>query len=134
MTIYRFTASLPILFLIILLALSGCFKNEPVRHLSSDISLIIPGHTTRKKIISFMGSPAVQEQGLDSTETWIYYQVHKSFMREVPRIGHRFGYEEYDVVMITFFGDIVRDCQYRLFSEERFRDLGIPMTGETEKE
>ena len=134
MTTNRFTALLPTLFLLILLALSGCFRNEPVRHLSSDISLIIPGHTTRKEIISFMGSPAIQEQGLNSTENWIYYQVHKSFMRKAPRVGHRFGYEEYDVVTITFSGDIVRDCQYRLFSEEQFRDLGIPAAGETEKE
>ena len=127
----RFTASLITTFFLILFALSGCF-NEPVRHLSSDASLIITGHTTRKQIVSFMGSPAVQEQGAGSTETWIYYQMHKSFMRKAPHIGHRLGYEEYDVVTVTFIDGVVQECQYRLFSEEEFRELGIsaPEKGE----
>lgn len=130
----RFTISFIITFLLILFTLSGCLNNEPVRHLSSDASLIISGHTTREQIMSFMGSPAVQEQGPGNTETWIYYQMNKSLMRKAPHIGHRLGYEEYDVVTVTFIDDVVQESRYRLLSEEEFRELGISVTEKAEEE
>jgi hypothetical protein len=55
---------------------------------------------------------------------WIYYQVNKSTLRKTPYVGDKLGSEEYDVLHITFNGDIVETCTYRSLTKEEFQNGG----------
>lgn len=117
-----------IVFLLAGLLLSGlpaCSSHEPVRHLTSDISLLTPNYTTRKDVLAYLGEPDVKRAGTEGGETWIYYQVNRSTLRKTPYVGDRLGYEVYDVVTITFAGDIVKAREYRLLSEAEFKKAGL---------
>lgn len=109
---------------ILLLLSSACFRHDPVRHLSSDASLLIPGQTTKQEVLTFMGEPDERRVLLNEHEIWIYYQVKKSLLRKAPYVGDRLGTEEYDVMSVSFADDKVKTCVFRLYSEEEFKQGG----------
>lgn len=111
--------------LLLLLVIPGCAGKEPVRHLTSDVCLINPGVNTKKDVAALMGQPDKRYIHPKKGETWIYYQVKKSFRRKLPYIGKSLGHEEYEVVTFTFSGDTVRTCLYRAFDEDEFKQSGI---------
>lgn len=102
------------------LGCSGCAAPKEVRHLSSDVCLVIPKQTTKQEVLSFLGTPDRREMENDQTEKWVYYHLNKSF----------FGKDDYDVVVVRFRKDIASACFYREMSPEEFKASG--MTGEEE--
>jgi len=92
-----------LLFLLILsLSLSGCLHKRPVRHLASDVSLIILNQTSQKEILTIMGYPEKKKSIDESQEEWLFYQINKSFWRRTPLIGKKIGQADYDVAIIKF--------------------------------
>ncbi len=112
-------------FLCAALFLTSCSSQPYVRHLASDVSLIVPQETTKKQILSFMGQPDQKRDLSESSEEWTYFQTNKSALRKTPYVGHRIGSENYDVVMVVFNGDIVQTSTYRLLNENEFAESGI---------
>jgi hypothetical protein len=106
---------------------SGCFYHDPVRHLSSDICLITP-NLTKKEVLATLGEPDQKQKG-DQGEVWLYREVNKSFLRKTPYIGDKLGSEKYDVVTITFAGDMVSTCLYRAYNEEEIKKSGTAISG-----
>jgi hypothetical protein len=88
--------------------------------------LIAPEKTTKEEVLSFLGQPAERQVMENGDEVWIYYQVNKSLLRNTPYVGERIGTENYDVVTVTFMGDRVATCVYRMLSEEEFNKRTIP--------
>lgn len=110
---------------LVLAVVSGCSTyHPPVRHLAADAALVIPGQTTKKEILSYFGEPDERRQDGSGDEVWIYSQVNKSFWRKMPYVGKRLGTEEYDVMNVSFSGDTVSSCVYRMFGEEEYKRLG----------
>lgn len=108
----------------LLLVLSAC-QRQPVRHYSSDVSLLLPGSTTKQEVLTFFGKPDHQRIEPQEGETWIYYKAVKSLLRKSPVLGERMGREHYEVVIVTFEGEVVRTNQYRLLDEQEFAQAGI---------
>jgi hypothetical protein len=113
-----------ILFIGLLLLLTGCFRPKPVQHLAADACLITPKLSSRQDVINYLGEPAESKKKEDGSELWIYYQANKSMLRKTPYIGDKLGSEEYDVLHITFNGDIVETCTYRSLTKEEFQNGG----------
>ncbi|MGB3647845.1 MAG: hypothetical protein WA992_04830, partial [Desulfobulbales bacterium] len=63
---------------------------------------------------------------IDGSETWFYYEVKKDMLNNTPYIGDRIGDKKYETVKVTFAGDIVQACLYRLLSEEEFQESRVP--------
>ena len=107
----------------LLLGATGCsyYYREPVRHLASDASLLVPGQTTKQEVLSYMGEPDERRQGAAGEEVWIYHQVRKSLLRKTPYLGKKIGQEEYDVMNVTFNGEVLASCVFRLLDEEEFK-------------
>ncbi|MDH4320254.1 MAG: hypothetical protein OEV73_02020 [Desulfobulbaceae bacterium] len=108
-----------------LLLLPGCWHGEQVRHLSSDVCLLLPGQMTQKDVLAYLGEPNQRRADAEGRMVWLYYEVRKSTMRKTPFLGKRLGYEEYDVVTITFAGDTMQACVYRSLDEKEFAEAGI---------
>jgi hypothetical protein len=109
------------LLLIVLVALlPGCYK-QSIRHVASDISLLQSGSTTREEVLLYWGEPEQRRFDAENREVWIYYQVKKSFLRRTPIIGGSMGSEQYDLAIITFDGDVVRNCTYRSLTEREMK-------------
>jgi len=125
----RLPVSFPVFLalLLVLLAASGCFYREPVRHLASDICLVTPG-LSREEVINSLGPPD-QKQESEEGEVWIYFEIKQSTLRKAPFLGTRFGSESYDVATVTFAGDRVRTCVYRSFDESGLKETGIKVNG-----
>lgn len=104
-----------------LLVLSGCFRHESVRHLAGDACLISPEKSTKQEVLSYLGAPDERRMQPDGGEEWIYYQANKSLLRKTPYFGNNLGYEKYDVLNVSFRGNLVRTCSYRLLAEKEFR-------------
>ncbi len=114
-----------LLLFFLVIPVAGCsFHHEPVRHLASDAALIVPGQTTRQEVLAFLGEPDERRQAENGEQVWIYVQVTESFLRKTPYIGKRLGSEEYNVMNISFAGNIVTSCVYRLFNEEEYQPSG----------
>jgi hypothetical protein len=109
------------------IAATGCFYRDPVRHLSSDICLVTP-NLTQKEVLATLGPPDQKQKG-EQGEIWLYHEVKKSFLRKTPYVGEKIGSENYDVVTITFAGDIVSTCLYRAYNEEELKKSGIVISG-----
>ncbi|MDA8163828.1 MAG: hypothetical protein M0017_02170 [Desulfobacteraceae bacterium] len=114
------------LLLVLLLAfpLAGC-HHQPIPHLSSDACLLEPGHTTRQEVLAYLGTPDQRRMDPQNGETWIYYHANKSFLRRAPYVGQKLGEEQFDVVTVTFQGDLVRTCAYRSLNEKEFKKEGL---------
>ena len=102
----------------------GCAKKN-VRHLASDVCLVTPEVTTKEQVLSYLGQPDEQNEMADGGETWIYYDTKKTALRDTPYIGDKIGDKKYEMVKVTFGGDIVQTCVYRLLSEEEFVQGGL---------
>lgn len=124
MKLFRTTAT--ILFLLVITTiLPGCFYKTPVRHIASEISLVVPNQTSQRELISYMGLPNEKKSISETEEEWLYFQVNKSFLRKTPLLGKKFGVEDYDVAIIRIKDNIVTSSQYRSLSEDEFKQLGI---------
>ena len=109
-----------------LLPMLGCGGPKPtVRHLSSEVCLLLPGKMSQNDVIGVLGDPSVRRTEDDGRIVWFYYQGHESTMRKTPLIGKKLGEEEYDVVTITFDGDTLLACVYRSLDEKEFNEAGI---------
>ena len=110
--------------LIIGSAIAGCASGHYIRHLASDASLVTPEQSSKKDVLSYLGSPDNRQTGANG-EIWIYYQPNKSLLRKLPYLGNMMGYENYEVVIITFKGELVKSCTYRMFTEQEFKDFKL---------
>jgi hypothetical protein len=119
----KLTVMAVVICLTLFMGLAGCAKKQ-VRHLASDVCLVTPEQTTREQVLSYLGPPDEQYEMAEGGETWIYYDVKKSTLAETPYIGDSIGDKKYDMVKVTFSGDIVKTCIYRSLTEEEFQQGG----------
>jgi len=101
------------------LALAGC-ATTTVKHLSSDVCLVMPESTTKPEVLSFLGEPAKKVTTPEGEETWVYYKEDKDTLRKLPLIGERLGTDNFETVTITFVGNKVRTCIYRQLTPGEF--------------
>jgi hypothetical protein len=107
--------------LLVLVFAAGCGGvATPVRHLSSDVCLVMPESTTRPEVLSFLGEPDRKITNAENLEVWLYLKVNKSFAKKMPVLGDKIGSQNYETVTVTFDGDLVRTCLYRQFDEAEF--------------
>ncbi len=110
--------------LLVIFFFTGCSSNTYVRHLASDACLITPQQSSKKDVMEYMGPP--DNRRTDSAgEQWIYYQRHQSFLRKTPYVGEKIGSEDYEAMIVTFTGDIVKTCVYHTYSEQEFKDAKL---------
>jgi outer membrane protein assembly factor BamE (lipoprotein component of BamABCDE complex) len=114
----RMVAAVGLCFLLFT-GIAGCAKKN-VRNLASDVCLVTPEKTTKEQVLTYLGQPDVQYEAEDGSEVWIYYDEKKTALRNTPYIGDKIGEENYPTVKVTFKGDTVRTCVYRLLTEEEF--------------
>lgn len=112
-------------FVLAVLTLPGCLYRTEVRHLSSDVGLIVQGQSTKQEVLVYLGDPD-EKRVLPGGEEWIYSEVHPSLMRKTPYIGSRLGSEEQETAIVTFEGDVVRTCVYRVADEQPLPKIGEP--------
>ncbi len=112
------------LFVSLLLGLAGCAKKN-VRHLASDVCLVSPEKTSKEQVLAYLGQPDQQYEMADGGETWIYYDAKKSALRGTPYIGDKIGEKKYEMVKVTFAGQIVQTVIYRSLTEEEFEEGGL---------
>lgn len=103
----------------------GCSTGVKVRHLSSDVCLVVPESTTRQEVIAFLGQPDSQWVNSDKVEIWTYRTIRKSFLRKMPFFGKSLGSVDYEVVTVTFTGDQVRTCYYRNLNEQEYNQFSV---------
>ena len=120
---YRLTLSF--LSFLVLFALCGCFNSKPVRHLSSDVCLLIPNMTTKEEVLKLIGQPNQRLTTQQGQEIWYYYDAKKSLLRKTPYVGDKLGDENFDLVTVTFTGGRVVTCAYRSLTQEEFEKTGI---------
>ncbi|MBU0731142.1 MAG: hypothetical protein KKE17_06865 [Proteobacteria bacterium] len=113
------TAAVLAAILTVTLLLPGCFYQQRIRHLQSDVCLI-KENTGKNEVYSLFGPPAHSVRTESGEETWVYYDVKKSFLRKLPLVGTVLGYEKYHVVTVAFLADSVRTCEYRFLSKDEF--------------
>lgn len=102
-------------------AFFGCASTStPVRHLSSDVCLVMPESTTRQEVLSFLGEPDRKLINPENVEVWLYLKVNKSFAKKTPLLGDKLGYQNYETVTVSFDADLVRACLYRQLEENEF--------------
>ncbi len=113
----------PVLLLFVLLffiqGLSGC-STTPVRHLVSDVAMISAGSTSRAEVLKLMGDPDSKRMLNTDTEEWIYYEEKAAILDGTPLLKGVFDPNGYDMVSITFSGDIVKTCHYRGNDDDEF--------------
>ena len=112
------------LFVSLLLGLAGCAKKN-VRHLASDVCLVSPEKTSKEQVLVYLGQPDQQYEMADGGETWIYYDAKKTALRDTPYIGDKIGDKKYEMVTVTFTGQIVQTVIYRSLTEEEFDEGGL---------
>ena len=101
--------------------LTGCAGvSSPVRHLSSDVCLVMPESTTRQEVISFLGEPDRKIMSAENLEIWLYRKVNKSFLKKIPLLGDKLGSQNYETVTVTFEAELVKTCLYRQFDEAEY--------------
>jgi len=111
------------LFILSLFLLCGCATSQPVRHLSSDVCLVMPDSTTKTEVLSFLGEPDRRESQPNGDETWFYYKKNESFLRKLPILGQELGSSNFETVTVSFVGEQVRTCVYRQLEPEEFKAL-----------
>lgn len=105
------------------LCLPGCATTSTVKHLSSDVCLVMPESTTKSEVISFLGEPDKKATSQDGAEVWLYFKEDKDALRKLPLIGERIGTLNFETVTITFIGNKVRTCIYRQLDPNEFTSL-----------
>ena len=114
----RLAVSSALLFFLFSAGCSGI--SAPVRHLSSDVCLVMPESTTRQEVISFLGEPDQKITNAEKSEVWLYLKVNQSYSKKLPLLGAKLGDQNYETVTVTFDGDLVKTCLYRQFDEVEF--------------
>jgi hypothetical protein len=113
----------PVLLLFTLLfsiqGLSGC-SSKPIRHLVSDVAMISAGSTSREDVLKLMGDPDSKRMLNADTEEWVYYEEQAATLEGTPLFDGVFDPDGYDMVLITFSGDIVKTCNYRGHDDDEF--------------
>ena len=112
----------PVLLFVLLLSilgLSGC-SSAPTRHLVSDVAMISAGSTSRQEVLKLMGDPDSKRMLDADTEEWVYYEERAAPLEGTPLLGELFDPDGYEMVMITFTGDIVKTCHYRGHDDDEF--------------
>ncbi len=115
------------IFILFIFILYGCATSQPVRHLSSDVCLVMPDSTTKTEVISFLGEPNLRQSQTNGDETWYYFKKNESFLRKFPLLGDELGTSNYETVIVSFVGEQVRTCLYRQLKPEEFQVL-VPQT------
>jgi hypothetical protein len=110
--------------LVFMSGITGCAKKN-VRHLASDVCLVAPEKTTKQEVFNYLGQPDEEYKTADGNTLWVYYEVKKSMLRDTPYIGEKIGEEAYEVVKVSFVGDIVQSVVYRAMDEEDFKEGGL---------
>lgn len=112
-----------LIFLFILLFsisyLIGC-SSKPTRHLVSDVAMINAGSTSRQEVLKLMGDPDSKRMLDATTEEWVYYEERAATLEGTPLFGGVFDPDGYEMVLITFAGDIVEACRYRGHDDDEF--------------
>ena len=111
------------LFLSVVLTVTAC-SNKQVRYLASDVCLVEPDKTTKQEVLSYLGQPDEQYVEPTGEEVWVYYDAKKNMLSNTPYIGDKVGDEKFEMVTVTFTGNIVRTSVYRSMSEEEFKQYG----------
>ncbi len=112
-----------VFFSALVMGMVGCAR-KTVRHLASDVGLVNPGTTTKQEVLTYLGQPDEEYKSAGTTILWVYYEARKSMLRDTPYVGDKFGEETYEIVKVTFNGDIVQEVDYRTMSEEDFKKTG----------
>ncbi len=107
----------------LMLGTAGCARKN-VRHLASDVGLVTPGTTTKQEVFNYLGQPDEEYKMTGGGLLWVYYEAKSTMLRDTPYIGKKIGEETYEVVKVTFNGDIVQTIGYRAMSEEEFKEIG----------
>ena len=107
--------------LALFMGIGGCAKKN-VRHLASDVCLVNPEQSTKEQVLAYLGLPDEQYELAEGGEIWVYYDEEKTVLRDTPYIGEKIGEKNYETVKVTFKGDIVQTCVYRLLTEEEFQN------------
>ncbi|NTV13628.1 MAG: hypothetical protein HGA96_06835 [Desulfobulbaceae bacterium] len=103
--------------------LAGCATTTPMKHLSSDVCLVMPESTTKAEVLSFLGEPDQKSNFQEGDELWIYYKKDQDFIHKMPLIGEQFGTLNYETVTISFIGNKVRTCIYRQLNQREFANF-----------
>lgn len=120
-----------LLCLVIVFSLSGCFgRSQPAQHLAADVILLTPGSSNKQEVLSFLGRPDQQGTTAGGDEVWLYYHADKNWLYSIPYVGSKVGSKHYDMVIVTFAGELVKNSLFRrLESKEElktiFREIGI---------
>ena len=109
--------------LTLMLGMVGCARKS-VRHLASDVGLVTPGTTTKQEVFNYLGQPDEEYKMDGGGLLWVYYEAKSSMLRDTPYVGEKIGEETYEIVKVTFNGDIVQTIGYRTMSEEDFKEIG----------
>ncbi len=107
------------LLLVVGFVLTGC-SNHHVRNLASDASLITIGKSTRNDVLTYLGEPDAQRMASADTEQWVYFEEDKSIFQKAPIVGKQFSPNGYGMIVITYKGDLVTDCQYTSYDKDEF--------------
>ncbi|MDH3390260.1 MAG: hypothetical protein OEL85_00480 [Desulfobulbaceae bacterium] len=107
----------------LMLGTVGCARKK-VRHLASDCGLVTPGITTKQEVVNYLGQPDSAYKLPEGNLLWVYYESKSTMWRDTPYIGEKIGEETYEIVKVTFNGDIVQSIVYRTMSEEDFKEIG----------
>ena len=110
--------------LVFMLGMTGCAKKN-VRNLASDVCLVAPEKTTKQEVFNYLGQPDEEYKTTDGKTLWVYYEVKKSMLRKTPYLGEKIGEEAYEVVKVSFVGDVVQSVVYRAMDEEDFKEEGL---------
>ena len=112
-----------LLLAVLLVTLTAC-SNKQVRYLASDVCLVEPEKTTKQEVLGILGQPDEQYAEPSGEEVWVYYDADTSLLSETPYFGNKIVDDKFEMVKVTFAGDIVRTCIYRSMTEEEFKQSG----------
>lgn len=107
--------------LIVAFSLWGC-ADHPVRHLSSDVSLVKVGKSTRQDVQTYLGEPDRKQVLSSGREEWVYQEEERSSLQNMYLIGGFFSGNGYGTIVITLDGDLVVASEYRT-SKKKDEDL-----------
>ena len=113
-----------VLCLSFMLGMAGCSRKN-VRHLASDVGLVTPGTTTKQEVVTYLGTPDAEYKLTGGDLLWVYYEAKKTMLRDTPYIGEKIGEEAYEIVKVTFNGEIVKAIGYMTMREEEFKESGF---------
>jgi len=124
------------LFLFLGCLTTSCGSHESVKNLTSDVCLVLPENNTKSDVLNILGKPnqiRIHEED-NKTEDWVYYQVHKSFLKKIPLINKKYGSEDFDVVIVTFNNDKVTACLYRSLTRKQLSEHGVELNAPSSEE